>query len=207
MARGTWPDEEEARERNDEHGLWWGVVTSTADPEKRGRVRVRIPGLNETASTWAESAGGVGSGGGRHGTWAVPKLGATVLVGFIHGDVDSPVYWPGPTPTSGRGDDYEPENIILESDSFRILLREEGGTKKLRFETRSKDLLPNVSEAERSLVESFIEISTEAGDGKAHAVLISAPTAISIKSKGAIEIDAPRVIIKGRNVLKSPKPL
>jgi hypothetical protein len=100
--KGTWGDEEDDEKR--EPFMWWGVVSNNQDPEKRGRCRIFIPGMNHTESALAEPFGSPGFGGGKHGVWAVPKKGATVLVGFILGDIDSPFFIPGPAPVSGAAD-------------------------------------------------------------------------------------------------------
>jgi hypothetical protein len=68
-----------------------GVVVDRQDPLSLHRVRVRIPGIIEPASAWASplTMGGGGPGRGGH---VVPELGADVLVFFVGGDPERPMY-------------------------------------------------------------------------------------------------------------------
>jgi len=191
------------------YGFWHGFVTNNADPTGRARVRVSIPGLNVTESTWAEQVGGPGAGssegGGKsHGMWSVPKVSSNVVVAFIQGDVDHPIYFPGPFPINGLPTNASPDNILLQTDDFKLSMLQNNGGKKFRLET----LLPDIPDQSKEIVRSVIEIDINAGSaGKSHVINITAPSAISITSKGSINIDAPIVSIKGRNVMPSDRPL
>lgn len=77
-------------------GVYSGTVADVNDPEQRGRVRLRIPDLFDRAvhPAWAHPMGthfGEGSG-----SMIVPELGAAVLVMFVGGAVEVPLYLPGP---------------------------------------------------------------------------------------------------------------
>lgn len=184
------------------YGSFWGFVSSNSDPTGRGRVRAQIPGLNITESTWAEAIGMPGGGGGNHGIWAVPEVGATILVTFIQGDPDHPIYFCATAPVAELPDGAKVNNIICQTKDFRISLAQDDNHKKLRLET----LLPDVPESSRDLVRSVIEIDINAGTaGKSHVINITAPTAIVLKSKGTISIDAPTVTIKGRPIMPSDR--
>lgn len=183
-------------------GFWWGIIVNNNDPTGRARVKVQIPGLNVTESTWAEAIGMPGGGGDKHGVWAVPKINSTVVVTFIQGDVDHPIYFCGVAPVDELSVGAEINNIIYQTDSFRVSMLEDAGSKKLRLET----VLPDIPEASQELVRSVIEIDINAGSaGKSHVINIIAPTAITLKSKGTINIDAPTVTIKGRSVTPSDR--
>ncbi len=67
-----------------------GTVSENADPEKLGRVRVRLPWLDDDySSAWAPVVQ-LGAGPGS-GTFFLPAVGDEVLVGFEHGQVDRPI--------------------------------------------------------------------------------------------------------------------
>lgn len=68
-----------------------GVVVDIADPLGLHRVRVRVPGIIEPASAWASplTMGGGGPGRGGH---VVPGVGSDVLVLFVNGDPERPMY-------------------------------------------------------------------------------------------------------------------
>lgn len=71
-------------------GLVVGQVTNINDPEERGRVKVRYPGLSKEEETgWARIVG-VG-GGAERGTVFVPEVDDEVLVAFEGGDPRQPV--------------------------------------------------------------------------------------------------------------------
>lgn len=198
MTKGTHPLIDDEAENRREYGLFWGIVVENKDPAERGRVRIKMPGLTEASSTWAEAVGNPGQGGGKHGLMVIPKVGATVLVGFIQGDFNSPVYWGGPPPSGQQPDGQGPNSLVLQTDTFRfVVFEEEGQEKKIRIET----LLPGATDDQKAVAKSFIEITTMGGDrGNTHAVRIHSGSALSITAIGGIEIDAPIVNIKGRAV-------
>jgi phage protein D len=67
-----------------------GTVSENADPEKLGRVRVRLPWLDAAfSSAWAPVVQ-LGAGPAS-GTFFLPAVGDEVLVGFEHGQVDRPI--------------------------------------------------------------------------------------------------------------------
>ena len=196
MTKGTFASDEEESPR--EYGLWWGVVTNNKDPENRGRIRARIPGMNNVESTWAEPLSNPGAGGKKRGTKATPKVGATVAVMFVQGDIDEPVFFPGPPPIGQVPEGGEnPDNVVVQTDNYRLLIDETPNATRFRIESS----LPHIDAAKREDVKTFIEISINAGDAhKSHVVRIHAPTAIVLTSDGAISLDAPSVQIKGRSV-------
>ena len=90
-----------------------GQVVSTADPDQMGRVRVWVPSLDGESFDveqlpWADYAspfmgftvdypagghGGVNSSDSAYGFWAIPKIGATVLVFCINADPTARCYF------------------------------------------------------------------------------------------------------------------
>jgi hypothetical protein len=72
-----------------------GVVTAVDDPLRIGRVKVLVPGLIEPESDWALPKGVPGGGEAQLGFYAVPPVGADVVVSFSHGDTERPRYTPG----------------------------------------------------------------------------------------------------------------
>jgi hypothetical protein len=76
------------------YGLYYGFVVNNVDPQKMGRVKVKVPGLLEPESAWAWPIG-MGGGSPQNGAWDVPKNNAAVGVMFQAGDIDEPVYFSG----------------------------------------------------------------------------------------------------------------
>jgi uncharacterized protein involved in type VI secretion and phage assembly len=70
-------------------GVAVGVVTSNADPEHLGRVKIRFPALSSTVeSAWAPVVTPM-AGSGR-GLQLLPEAGDAVVVAFEQGDVNRP---------------------------------------------------------------------------------------------------------------------
>jgi hypothetical protein len=66
------------------HGVYAALVVSTDDPQRRRRVRVRIPQITgTTVSGWAEPV-----------AYGSVKPGDRVIVAFEGGDLNYPLYWP-----------------------------------------------------------------------------------------------------------------
>jgi uncharacterized protein involved in type VI secretion and phage assembly len=71
-------------------GVYIGIVTNNNDPEKLGRVKVKIPVLDDkTELDWARVA--VLSAGADRGTVFIPDVNDEVLVAFLLGDLRQPV--------------------------------------------------------------------------------------------------------------------
>jgi uncharacterized protein involved in type VI secretion and phage assembly len=72
------------------HGVYVGVVTDNKDPEKLGRVKVKIPILDDqNAMDWARMT--TLMAGKDRGTLFVPEVGDEVLVAFHMGDIREPI--------------------------------------------------------------------------------------------------------------------
>jgi uncharacterized protein involved in type VI secretion and phage assembly len=67
-----------------ENGIVIGIVADLDDPEKLGRVRVRLPHLNDELSDWARLA--TPMGGKDRGLFFRPEKDDEVLVAYEHGD-------------------------------------------------------------------------------------------------------------------------
>jgi phage protein D len=71
-------------------GVVVGIVTNNDDPEKLGRVKVKMPALSDSdESTWARLL--VPGGGAQRGLQLVPEVGDEVLVAFELDDLDRPL--------------------------------------------------------------------------------------------------------------------
>lgn len=81
---------------NKYYGKYEGVVTNNIDPEKRGRIQVRVKSVTGFwVSTWARPSSTWG--GFQKGVFAVPPINTSVFVEYLNGDIDKPVvtgcYW------------------------------------------------------------------------------------------------------------------
>ena len=153
------------------HGHYLGVVKDNVDPEGFGRVESICPAIcGRIPMFWAQPLSSLGGGIQKRGLVAIPPIGAMVVIVFLNGDENFPMYLPGwnptidgesnlpmqpdtadsTTPLSGQkpGD---PDNTVWETKKWRILIRDENGTQRLRMQ--SKDNL-----------KQFIEIDGKTGD-------------------------------------------
>lgn len=111
--------------------IYRGVVVSTADPDKVGRIKVRVFGIfDETIASndlpWAVPAYPIFSGSGsNYGQWAVPEVGSQVFVFFEGCDIYQPVYF-AEAPTKIHGQPIErttnyPTRKILKTKNGIVL--------------------------------------------------------------------------------------
>jgi uncharacterized protein involved in type VI secretion and phage assembly len=76
-------------DRNRIWGVAIGIVTNNDDPDKRGRVKLKFPWLDDQVeSFWAPIA--MPGAGPDYGLVYVPQVGDSVVVAFEHGDVQYP---------------------------------------------------------------------------------------------------------------------
>ena len=69
-------------------GLVPGIVTNAKDPDKLGRVKVKLPWLDDSfETTWART---LQQGGKSGGSLIIPEVNDEVLVGFEQGRVERP---------------------------------------------------------------------------------------------------------------------
>lgn len=75
------------------HGAYQGVVVENDDPEGLYRCRIEVVGL-VALTYWAFPFGTLGGGGPQRGGFVVPDIGADVVVMFLGGDLERPIYSP-----------------------------------------------------------------------------------------------------------------
>lgn len=172
--------------------LFSGVVTANDDPQKLGRVRVRVDGLCEPHSAWALPLGGLGGASKRRGAIVPPEIGANVVVCFLAGKVDQPAYWMGPHRTSERVEEHvDVATAAWRWGPFRLSVTDTGaglnGGKLTITNTHNQD-----------------EISM---DATTNTIQVSASRELVLAAKGLVRIEGATVEINGRPVLPSPDPI
>jgi hypothetical protein len=177
------------------YSVYHGVVADNKDPEKLHRARVTIPGLLEPSNwAWPLTAGG---GSPQRGGHVAPAEGADVLVWFVGGDIERPVYaggWWGkpdagteaPTDVSELSVEEAPKVQSLEFGRLKITVDEREGNRALRIQNKVSG--------------DFVTLDLEN-----HALHIKMTAAVLIEVIGVLNIDAMQINLNERLVLPDSK--
>jgi uncharacterized protein involved in type VI secretion and phage assembly len=128
-------------------GLWHGVypalVTDIKDPDKQGRVKIKLPWSPDAAGAscelWARLA--TMMGGNNRGTWFIPDVDDEVLVAFEGGHVFRPyvigALWNGqdapPETMDGAGNNYK--KVVCSRNGVKLTLDDQDGQEQMILET------------------------------------------------------------------------
>ncbi|HEX2084700.1 MAG TPA: phage baseplate assembly protein V [Solirubrobacteraceae bacterium] len=123
------------------YGKFRGLVVDNADPERLGRLRVRVPSVlgRDVVTGWALPCAPYGGDAGQ-GLLFVPEIGSGVWIEFEEGDLEFPIwvgtYWSGPghdseVPRPNRADGAE-EPAVQVRPTRKIVKTVKGHT--LQFE-------------------------------------------------------------------------
>jgi hypothetical protein len=176
-------------EASKQYGFYWGKVTNNSDPEKLGRVKVDVPGVFNVESSWAFPCGMPGAGTSTMGSYIIPRVDASVLVGFIQGDLEEPFYFSGPSPVTAAGASGAPRRPVLESakeaPNVRVLAQTENFEVYIRDTTDAKELCL------RGLADSACFMTVDLIDGSIH-----------ISAERYLKIEAPMIAINASGQLQ-----
>lgn len=154
-----------------------GVVTANKDPDKLGRVKIKVPILSDTDATWWAQIVMIGAGKNR-GWFFLPEINDEVLVMFEHGDMERPVVigalW--------NGKDKPPD-------------KNPGGNPRRAFKSRSGSQVIFDDEKDQLIIEDGSQTGRITFDAKANKMTIES-------LKGDICLQAPKgeVLIKGKDI-------
>lgn len=178
------------------YGVTVGIVTNNQDPDKLGRVKVKLPirkpnSGNETETDWAMVA--MPMAGKQRGMFFLPEVDDEVLVAFLDGDINCPYIigslWNAKdTPPETNADGKNNIRKIKSRSGHEIILNDEDGKEKIEIRTKSGDYI---------LLEDTkkIEMKDKSGnnsvtiDSSANSVAIKGKNAVTIKSDTKVEID------------------
>jgi len=132
-----------------------GVVTDNKDPSKLGRVKVKLPILSETETTYWVPI--VMSGAGKNRGWFfIPEPEDEVLVVFEHGDLNRPLIigslWNGKdTPPSDNKNGKNDARVIKsrqgskvtfdDSENPNIVIEDGTGKGKITLDTKNNKII------------------------------------------------------------------
>lgn len=174
--------QEEKWQQSRIYGVVTGIVTNNNDPDGLGRVKVKIPRINnEDESNWARVVSFMA--GKERGGFFLPEVDDEVLVAFEFGDINMPYIigslWNGvDKPPETNGDGKNNKRFIKSRSGHIIRLNDEDG----------KEMIEIVDKTEKNSIvfdtaNNTIKISTDKD------ITLSAP-------QGTVKIEAQKIEMK-----------
>jgi uncharacterized protein involved in type VI secretion and phage assembly len=178
------------------NGVVGGIVTDNKDPDKLGRVKVKIPRLSgEDESNWARVISFMA--GKEMGGFFLPEVNDEVLVAFEYGDINIPYIigslWNGKDSPPLTNDDGKNNFRIIKSRSGHIIrLDDTEGQEKIEIidKTQNNKIIIDSKEKKISIIsDKDIEISAPNGKVKIEAMDIEAKSSASTKIEASSSMD------------------
>jgi len=181
-------------------GLYSGTVLQREDPDNAipdgevlGRVTVNIPGeIEETAWAWPRGAGGAE----KFGRNFSPPVGAAVLVQFVNGDSDHPV-WELDHHAIGQTfpEFVHPDVMVMGTEHFRFVHDTREGQRYAALRA-----LKQVGDNEETLIEIRFDIER-------NMLLVHGETGLALNTRGQLEVlsRGGDVEIQRRKVIKTKR--
>ncbi len=131
-----------------------GIVTDNKDPQKLGRVKVKVPILSDADTTWWAPI--VMSGAGKNRGWFfIPEINDEVLVIFEHGDVHRPLVvgtlWNGKDAAPDKNAGGNKRRMIksragskvtfYDDDAPKITIEDGGGKGRVTIDAQNKKII------------------------------------------------------------------
>jgi phage protein D/phage baseplate assembly protein gpV len=167
-----------------------GIVTNNNDPDKTGRVRLKLPSLSDMETFWAP--GSVTAGGNGRGLSMLPVPGEQVLVAFENGDPSYP-YVIG---SLFNGKDKPGEELAFTDGSFALK-----SDHKALLHTK-EDMTLHVDKGKLEIkVDNGDITETVKGQGGGYtgdfagAYKLKATQAVTIESSQSVTIKAPSITV------------
>jgi uncharacterized protein involved in type VI secretion and phage assembly len=125
------------------------LVTDNKDPSKLGRVKIKIPVLSNTDTTWWAPIVMLGAGKNR-GWFFIPEVDDEVLVLFEHGDVNRPLVvgalWGGKDKPPDKNPGGNPRRVIksregskitFDDDQMKLIIEDGKGKGRITFDANA----------------------------------------------------------------------
>lgn len=174
-------------------GCYFGIVTDSSDPEVLGRVRVRVPGIIDGESAWAWPFGMLGAGAAQRGAFDVPDVSSDVLVMFLGGDPERPL-WTGGNFGKPNGKSEVPKPLASVSPGEQSKVKAyETARWLVTYDDRSES---PVFRVEDKISGDIVEL-----DGRSMSMNLKGTVQVNITSDGVVAIVAPTITLNGRLVL------
>jgi uncharacterized protein involved in type VI secretion and phage assembly len=172
-------------------GVAIAIVTNNKDPDGLGRVKVRLPWLDEAfESNWARVVTAM-AGSGR-GLYCLPEVDDEVLVGFEHGCLDA-LYvlgglWNGKDKPPETNSDGKNNVRALKSRSGHLIrLTDTDGEEKIEIiDKTGKNSIVVSSKDKTVTITADADVTIKSGNGK----LKLSGNGVEITSQAAVKIEA-----------------
>jgi len=203
------------RLKNQFYGKYRGFVVDNQDPEKRGRLKLRIPTvLGEQDTGWALPClpfGGLAD----QGLFMVPEVDAQVWVEFEEGNLDHPiwvgVFWQQESDTPSEAALDEPTTRLLKTPSGHVLqFDDKDGEEQFRLahpagsemiiDANGSISLEDASSAKVTLDAESNKIVVQDSNGNV-LTMDSSGTVIEDSNGNKIEMAAAGVTVKGTQIV------
>ncbi len=159
---------EQSRPDSKIYGVVAGIVVNNKDPDKMGRVKVKIPRISgDEESNWARIVSLMA--GKERGAFFLPEIDDEVLVAFEYGDINMP-YVIG---SLWNGIDKPPEDNANGKNNIRVIKSRSGHIIRLD-DTENNEKIEIIDKTEKNMI-----------------IVDTKNNKISIKSDKDIELSAP----------------
>ncbi len=176
-----------------------GVVTNNNDPEKIGRVRVKLPSLSDVETFWAPV--GFPSAGPERGLTMLPVVNEQVIVAFENGDPSYP-YVIG---SLFNGKDKPGGELALTDGSFALKSDHKALVHTVEDITLQSDKGKWEIKIDGGEIKETVKSGAGGGGGYTGdfggAWKLGATQAITVESKQAVTIKAPSITIEAQGQL------
>lgn len=205
-----------ARHVDEKHyGKHRGIVTDNKDPQKRGRLKLRIPSvLSDQDSDWALPCLPYG-GANQQGMFMVPEVEAQVWVEFEEGDIHRPIwvgtFWQQESDVPEDAAREEPTTRLLQTKSGHILqFDDEEGEEQFRLHHPADAEMLIDKNGTISLTDAqgaTVTLDAEAGeilieDANGNSMLMSSSgTTVEDANGNKIEMAASGITVKGQEIV------
>lgn len=168
------------------HSLQLGLVTDNADPDNRGRIKVRL--IATPMEVWASVV--APSAGQNYGASFVPRQNEIVVLAFVTPELPLVLgsLWSG---GGSRPEDADPQedHYVIRTPEATVLDFDDGDGPKVKLTTRSGYHL-TITEG------SGGEITIERGE---HSVKLSS-SGVDVRTSGSVNVDAGTVTVNASTV-------
>jgi phage protein D/phage baseplate assembly protein gpV len=210
-----------AKERGKISGVVIGIVTNNADPENKGRVKVKFPTIDEKLeSDWARIA--APGAGKERGFYWLPEVGDEVLVAFENGDPHRAFLvgylW------NGSDAPVRPNSAVINGGATKKRLIRSRLGHLIEFDDSDGEPFIEIIEKDLNLRIHFdskkkvLTVEAKKGDIEIKAlqnnILVEAKQkidikamTIDIKAQTAVNIEAPQIKVKGSGMVEVSAPM